>query len=106
MAGPLSVWLVVGGGAAGMHGGGGEAGDAGERVGFGVVGEVVGLGDGQVVGHGDVDFGAQGVSDPADAEFLDVVDASGAGDGRGCLIDAVGVDGVHEAGADLSGRGA
>ena len=44
-------------------------------MGFGVVGEVVGFGEAQVGGDGDVRFGAQGVSDPPDAQVGDAGDS-------------------------------
>lgn len=55
---------------------------------------------------GDRGFGAQGVPDPADAQFFDAADALDVGEGLACSADQVGVDGVHETGADLADGGA
>jgi hypothetical protein len=52
--------------------GGGEAMHIGEPVIFGVMCEVVGLGDAEGRIGGDVDFCSEGVADPADAEFADL----------------------------------
>ena len=50
---------------------GGEATQIGEQVVFGVMCEVVGLGDAEGRIGGDVDFCSEGVADPADAEFAE-----------------------------------
>lgn len=50
---------------------GGEATHIGEQVVFGVMCEVVGLGDAEGRIGGDVDFCSKGVADPADAEFAE-----------------------------------
>jgi hypothetical protein len=52
--------------------GGGEAMHIGEPVIFGVMCEVVGLGDAEGRIGGDVDLCSGGVADPADAEFADL----------------------------------
>ena len=50
---------------------GGEATQIGEQVVFGVMCEVVGLGDAEGGIGGDVDFCSEGEADPADAEFAE-----------------------------------
>ena len=72
--------------------GGGEAMHFGEQVRFGVMCEVVGLGDAEGRIGGDVDFCSEGVADPADAEFADLLDALDGADGRGGLVNDGGVD--------------
>ena len=96
--------MVAGG--AGVDGGDGEPAYLGEEVPFGVVGEVVGGGEAEVGVDDDVGFGAQGVTDPADAQFPDVPDAGGGAQGAFGLVDQGRVDGVHQPGEDLAGRAA
>lgn len=61
-------------GGAGVDGRSGEPGNLLQQVPFGVVGEVVARGDGQVGANGGVDLGSQRVPDPADAQLPDVDD--------------------------------
>jgi len=98
--------IGVGAGRAGVHGRRGEPAHLVEQVCFGVVGQVMSLGQGEVGGDGGVDLGAQGVPDPADAELTHFVDAAHAGHGGGGLVDQYRVDGVHQAGGDLTDGGA
>jgi hypothetical protein len=53
---------------------------------FGVVGEVVCLGEADVGSDGDVGLSAQRVPDPADAQLPNAVDAVDAGDRIRCLV--------------------
>lgn len=63
---------VVDASGADVNCGGGEATHIGEQVRFGVMCEVVGLGDAEGRIGGAVDFCSKGVADPADAEFADL----------------------------------
>ena len=78
-----------------------EPADVCEQVLFGMVGEFMGLGESEVGRNCDVDFGAQGVSDPADAQLPDTLDALDGSDGPSCRVDESGVDGVHQPSAHL-----
>jgi hypothetical protein len=71
---------------------------------LGVVGDFVGLADREPGIGGEVGFSAQGVPDPADPQFADLVDALDADEGAGGLVDEVRVDSVHQTGADLGER--
>jgi hypothetical protein len=75
---------------------GGEAMHFGEQVRFGVMCDVVGLGDAEGRIGGDVDFCSEYVADPADAEFADLSYALDGGDSRGGPVDDGGIHGVHE----------
>lgn len=85
-----------------MNRGGVEATDVGDEVGFGVVGEVVSLDDGEFGIDGDVCLRAQGVPDPPEAKVPNGMDAVNGPDGGGRLVDDLGVDGIHETCADLT----
>ena len=94
----------MGTGGAGVDGCRRESWYAVEKMFFGVVGKVMGLGKADVGGDGDVGLGAQGVSDPADTQFSDAVDAVDAGDRICCLVDQARVHRVQQSGADLANR--
>ena len=106
--GPVRTWflsflsgLVVCTLGADVNGGCGESSDVVQQVVFGVMRKIVGGQDVEVGIDGDVCFGAQSVSDPADAQVEDTADTVDGSDGVVGLVDQLGVDGVHEACADL-----
>lgn len=84
----------------------GEPGDRADQMGFGLVGDVVRLGDGESVLDGGVDVGSQPVADPTHAQLSDAHHARDAGGRDLDLVDQGRVDGVEEAGPDLAQRGA
>ena len=69
--------IRVGAGGAGMDRGSRQAAYLVEQVGLCMMSDVVGLGDGEVRVDSGVDFSAQRVTDPADAQFADRFDARG-----------------------------
>ena len=85
-----------------MYGCRGEARHVREQVAFGVVGEFVGPDQGQRRVDGGVDFGTQGVPDPADAKLPHVLDSNDADDRRAGSLDEGGVNGVHQPCPDLA----
>jgi hypothetical protein len=104
---------VVAGGA-GVDGGAGQPGDGVDEVGFGVVGELVGLSEAETRVDVEIGLGVQDVTDPADLDGADgahpgcvgqhvfgPVDEGRVDEGR---VDEGRVDGVHEAAQDLADR--
>src|SRR5947209_5883990 len=87
-----------------VHVGGAEPAYVGQQVILGVVGEVVGLADGEGRVGGDVGFGPERVADPPDTQFSNPGNALHAGDGGGGPVNKVGVDSIHEPGSNLADR--
>jgi hypothetical protein len=71
-------------------------------VGIGVMGDVVGFYEAKVGGHGEAGFSVQGVSDRANPQVSDLDYSADGGDGGSGLGYELGVNGVHEPGADLA----
>src|SRR5215472_16104489 len=80
-----------------VDGCGGQSRYVCQQVIFGVVGEVMGGGDGELWIHLHVGLSAQRVADPSDAQFSNVFDAVHRADRVAGLVNELGFDGIHQA---------
>lgn len=69
---------------------------------FCLVGDVVALLDGQLAGDIDVDFGAESVTDPSQADGPHLLDLWHGVQGSSCLLDEGRVYCVHESSPDVA----
>jgi hypothetical protein len=72
---------------AGVHGRRGQAAHPFEEVGLGVVGDIMGLSNGESWVDGGVDLGAQCVADPPDPQLTNILYAGHTHDCGGGLVD-------------------
>jgi hypothetical protein len=97
--------MVAGGaGVDGVDGGAGQPGDGVDEVGFGVVGDLVGLSEAETRVDVEIGLGVQDVTDPADLDGADGAHPGCVGQHVFGPVDEGRVDGVHEAAQDLADR--